>query len=55
MSKSILLDPEPFRYNNRGYGYLSLGNDPATFTDAETGISLNATYPISYDVKALAL
>ena len=55
VSKGILLDPKPVRYANRGYGYLALGNYPAAFADAETGIALNANYKTNYCVKALAL
>lgn len=55
VSKSILLDPLPVRYANRGYGYLALGTYPAALADAEIGISLNANYTTSYGVKALAL
>ena len=55
VSKGILLDPKPVRYANRGYGYLALVNYSAALADAETGIALNATYPTSYAVKALAL
>ncbi|PKL58951.1 MAG: hypothetical protein CVV34_00385 [Methanomicrobiales archaeon HGW-Methanomicrobiales-5] len=55
VSKAILLDPQPVRYANRGYGYLALGNYSAALTDAETGISLNANYTTTYGVKALAL
>ena len=55
VSKGIQLDPKPVRYANRGYGYLALGNYSAALVDAETGISLNANYPTTYGVKALAL
>ena len=55
VSEGIRLDPKPVRYANRGYGYLALGNYPAALADAETGISLNASYPAAYAVKALAL
>jgi tetratricopeptide (TPR) repeat protein len=55
VSKGILLDPKPVRYANRGYGFLALGNYSAALADAETGISLNAAYPTTYGVKALAL
>jgi tetratricopeptide (TPR) repeat protein len=55
VSKGIRLDPKPVRYANRGYGYLALGNYTAALADAETGISLNATYPTTHGVKALAL
>jgi tetratricopeptide (TPR) repeat protein len=54
-SKGIQLDPKPVRYANRGYGYLALGNYSAALADAETGISLNATYSTNWGVKALAL
>lgn len=55
VSEGIRLDPKPVRYANRGYGYLALGNYSAALADAETGISLNASYPTNYGVKALAL
>ncbi|MGD0079201.1 MAG: tetratricopeptide repeat protein [Methanoregula sp.] len=55
VSKGILLDPKPVRYANRGYSYLALGNYQAALADAETGIALNASYPATYSVKALAL
>ncbi|HSQ94299.1 MAG TPA: tetratricopeptide repeat protein [Methanoregula sp.] len=55
ISEGILLDPKPVRYANRGYGYLALGNYTAALDDAEAGISLDAAYPASYGVKALAL
>lgn len=55
ISQGIMLDPKPVRYANRGYGYLALGNSTAALADAETGISLNASYPASWGVKALAL
>jgi tetratricopeptide (TPR) repeat protein len=55
VSRAIRLDPAPVRYANRGYGYLALGNYTAALADAEAGIALNATYPPSYTVKALAL
>ncbi|MDP3565061.1 MAG: tetratricopeptide repeat protein [Methanoregula sp.] len=55
VSKSILLDPNPVRHANRGYGYIALGNYPAALTDAETGIALNINYTTNYGVKALAL
>ncbi len=55
VSKGILLDPKSVRYANRGYGYLALGNYTAALADAETGIALNASYPTTYGVKALAL
>jgi tetratricopeptide (TPR) repeat protein len=54
-SQGILLDPKPVRYANRGYGYLALRNYTAVLADAETGISVNATYSTTYGVKALAL
>jgi len=55
VSKGILPDPKPVRYANRGYGYIALGNYSAALADAETGIALNASYPTTYGVKALAL
>jgi len=55
VSKSILLDPKPVWYANRGYGYLALRNYSAALTDAEAGISLNPSYATTYGVKALAL
>jgi tetratricopeptide (TPR) repeat protein len=55
VSEGILLDPEPVRYANRGYGYLALGNYPAALADADAGIALNASYTTNYAVKALAL
>ena len=55
VSRAILLDPTPVRYANRGYGYLALGNNSAALADAEEGIALNATYPVNWGVKALAL
>ncbi|MFA5266610.1 MAG: hypothetical protein WC379_01455 [Methanoregula sp.] len=55
VSEGILLDPQPVRYANRGYGYLALGNFSAALSDAEAGIALNASYPTNYAVKALAL
>ncbi|MDD1686256.1 tetratricopeptide repeat protein [Methanoregula sp.] len=55
VSQAIPLDPKPVRYANRGYGYLALGNDTAALADAEAGIALNATYPVTYGVKALAI
>jgi tetratricopeptide (TPR) repeat protein len=55
VSEGIRRDPEPVRYANRGYGYLALGNDSAALADADTGISLNASYTATYAVKALAL
>ena len=55
VSNGIQRDPKPVRYANRGYGYLALGNYTAALADAETGISLNASYPTTYGVKALAL
>ena len=55
VSRAIQLDPEPVRYANRGYGYLALGNNSAALDDAEAGIAINESYPVSYGVKALAL
>jgi len=55
VSKGILLDPRPVRYANRGYGYLALGNYSAALSDAEAGIALNASFPTTHGVKALAL
>lgn len=55
VSKGILLDPKPVRYANRGYGYLALGNYSAALRDAEAGIALNASFPTTHGVKALAL
>jgi tetratricopeptide (TPR) repeat protein len=55
VSEGIRRDPRPVRYANRGYGYLALGNYSAALSDAEAGIALNASYPITWDVKALAL
>jgi tetratricopeptide (TPR) repeat protein len=54
VSRGIELDPKPVRYA-RGYAYLALGNYSAALADAETGIVLNASYPVTYAVKALAL
>jgi tetratricopeptide (TPR) repeat protein len=54
-SLAIVLDPRPIRYANRGYSYLALGNTTAALTDAETGISLNPSYPTTYAIQALAL
>jgi tetratricopeptide (TPR) repeat protein len=55
VSEGIRRDPEPVMYANRGYGYLALRNYSAALSDAESGISLNASYPPAYAVKALAL
>jgi tetratricopeptide (TPR) repeat protein len=55
ISEGIRRDPKPVRYANRGYGYLAFGNYSAALSDAESGISLNASYPTTYAVKALAL
>ena len=55
VSRAIPLDPKPVRFANRGYAYLALKNYTAALADADAGIALNATYPVSYGVKALAL
>jgi tetratricopeptide (TPR) repeat protein len=55
ISRGISLDPKPVRFANRGYGYLALKNYTAALADAESGISLDAAYPTTYGVKALAL
>lgn len=55
VSEGIRRDPQPVRYANRGYAYLALGNSSAALADAESGIALNASYPTSHGVKALAL
>lgn len=55
VSEGIQRDPRPVRYANRGYGYIALGNYSAALSDAEAGIALNASYPTTWGVKALAL
>jgi tetratricopeptide (TPR) repeat protein len=55
VSKGIQLDPKPVGFANRGYGYLALGNYSAALMDAEAGIALNASFPTTHGVKALAL
>ncbi len=55
ISKGILLDPEPVRYANRGYGYLALKNRSAALADAESGISADSGYTANHGIKALAL
>lgn len=55
VSRAIQLDPLPVRYANRGYAYLAQGNYSAALADADTGIALNASYPSTWGVKALAL
>lgn len=55
VSHAIVFDQQPVRYANRGYSYLALGNYPAALSDAEAGISRNASYPTTYAVKALSL
>jgi tetratricopeptide (TPR) repeat protein len=55
VTEGIRLGPNAVRYANRGYGYLALGNYSAALSDAENGISHNASYPTNYAVKALAL
>jgi tetratricopeptide (TPR) repeat protein len=55
VSEGIRRDPGPVRYANRGYGYLALGNYSAALRDAEAGIALNASFPATHGVKALAL
>ncbi len=55
VSEGIRRDPRPVRYANRGYGYIALGNYSAALSDAEAGIALNASYPTTWGVKALAL
>jgi len=55
VSRAIRLNPLPVRYANRGYAYLAQGNYSAALADAEAGIALNATYPVTWGVKALAL
>jgi tetratricopeptide (TPR) repeat protein len=55
VSRAILVDPRPVRFANRGYAYLAQKNYTAALADADSGIALNATYPVSYSVKALAL
>lgn len=54
-SRGIQLDPKPIRYANRGYTYLALRNYTAALADAESGISLNASYSTNWGVKALSL
>ena len=55
ISRAIPLDPKPVRYANRGYGYLALGNNFLALADADAGIALDATYPVNWGIKALAL
>ena len=55
VSRAILVDPRPVRFANRGYAYLAQKNYTAALADADSGVALNATYPVSYSVKALAL
>jgi len=55
VSRAIPKDPTPVRYANRGYGYLALGNNLLALADADAGITLDATYPVNWGIKALAL
>ena len=52
---AIGLDPRPVRYANRGFALLALGRDGEALADAETALSLNASYAQSYAVRAIAL
>jgi tetratricopeptide (TPR) repeat protein len=55
VSRSILIDPEPVRFANRGYAYLAIRDYSAALADAKAGILMNASYPVNYGVEALAL
>lgn len=52
---AIARDPKPVRYANRGFAYLALGRNDDALNDANTAISLNASYTRAYGVKAIAL
>ncbi len=52
---AIARDPKPVRYANRGLAYLALGRNDDALNDANTAISLNASYTRAYGVKVIAL
>jgi len=55
ITQAIALDPQPIRYDNRGYAYLALRDYPAALADADAGIAGNPADPVGYIVGALAL
>lgn len=52
---AIARDPKPIRYANRGFALLALEHYDEALTDANTAISLNASYPRAYAVRTIAL
>ena len=54
-TRGITRDPKPVRYANRGFALLALGRNNEALNDANTAISLNASYTPAYSVKAIAL
>jgi len=52
---AINRDPRPVRYANRGFAYLAMGQNDAALADADSALSMDASYATAYGVKAVAL
>ncbi|MEI7432945.1 MAG: tetratricopeptide repeat protein [Methanomicrobiales archaeon] len=48
-------DTRPVRYVNRGYALLAMGKNQDAILDANSALTLNASYPTAYALKAYAL
>jgi tetratricopeptide (TPR) repeat protein len=48
-------DTRPVRYANRGYGFLAMGKAQDALNDADSALTLDASYATAYALKASAL
>ena len=53
-SQAITIEPNPVRYANRGFTYISQGNYSAALADGESALNIIPDYSTGYALKSLA-